>query len=126
MIRSVVSSMLSDSDIRERLGPIDDPSLDPQGPSQRRRPAVSIAALVVLLLLLWGGGVALLWHLERISPRVPDPSSGHVYRFTDTRHTVYFTQKEQYAAWGAIGVPIVATLAAAFLWFWRATADRPG
>ncbi len=113
--------MLSDSDIRERLGPLTDPSPTPDQ-TPRRRGGGRIAALAILAVLLWGGGIALLLHLERISPRVPEPASGHVHRFSDTRHTVYFSQKEQYAARAAIGVPLVATLAVAFLWFWRKTA----
>lgn len=113
--------MLSDSDIRERLGPIDDPALDPQHPPRSSKPA-GLAGFVILVILLWGGGIALLWHLERISPHMPDPPSGHVYRMTDTRHVVYLTARQHYLAWAAIGVPIIATLGTAFLWFWRKTA----
>ena len=80
-------------------------------------------SLVILVLLLWGAGVAVILHLERISPRVYEPASGHVFRFTDTRHTVYLTENEQYVAWGALGVPAVVTLAVALFGFRR---KRPG
>jgi protein-S-isoprenylcysteine O-methyltransferase Ste14 len=117
MIKGVVLSMLSDSDIRERLGPLTDPTPRPDqtpGPSAGR-----IAALVVLVILLWGAGVAVIVHLERTSPRVPEPASGHVYRFSDTRHTVYLTAREHYVAWGAIGVPILSTVGVALFGFRR-------
>ena len=110
--------MLSDSDIRERLGPITDPGRTPDQ-TPRRPSAGRIAALVVLVILLWGAGAAVIRHLERISPRVYEPASGHVYRFTDTRHTVYLTEKERYVAWGAIGVPIISTIAVALFGFRR-------
>jgi hypothetical protein len=113
--------MMSDSDIRERLGPLTEPSPSPDQ-SPGRRAGGHIAAVAILLLLLWGGGIAVIAHLERISPRVAEPASGHVYRFSDSRHTVYFSQNEQYAAWAGIGIPLVATLGAAFMWFWRKTA----
>ncbi len=113
--------MLSDSEIRERLGPLTEPSPSPDQ-SPRRRAGGKIAAVAILVLLLWGGGIALIAHLERISPRIPEPASGHIYRFSDTRHTVYFSQMAQYAAWAGIGLPLVTTLGIAFLWFWRKTA----
>ncbi len=110
--------MLSDSDIRERLGPLTDPSPNPdQNP--RRVSAGRIVSLVVLVVVLWGAGVATIRHLERISPRAYEPASGHVFRFTDTRHTVYLTENEQYVAWGALGVPGVVTLAVALFGFRR-------
>jgi hypothetical protein len=109
--------MLSDSDIRERLGPIGDPSPTPD--PTLRPSAGRIAALVVLVVVLWGAGVAVILHLERISPRVPEPAWGHVYRFTDTRHTVYLTAGERDVAWGAMGVPVVGTLAVALFGFRR-------
>lgn len=118
MIRNVVLSMLSDSDIRERLGPITDPGRAPDQ-TPRRASAGRIAALVVLVILLWGVGAAVILHLERVSPRVAEPASGHVFRFTDTRHTVYLTENEQYVAWGALGVPGVVTLAVALFGFRR-------
>jgi len=101
--------MLSDSDIRERLGPLTDPT---QNPDQKpRKPASGrVAALVILALVLWGAGIAVIVHLERISPRVAEPASGHVYRFTDMRHTRYLTEGGSYLAWGAVGVPIVGTI----------------
>ena len=102
--------MLSDSDIRERLGPITDPSHTPDQKPKRPAPR-RIATMVVLALLLWGAGIAVIVHLERISPRVAEPASGHVYRFTDTRHTLYLTGEGRYVAWGALAVPIVGTLA---------------
>lgn len=103
--------MLSDSDIRERLGPITDPSQDPaQKPN--RPPPGRIAARVILALLLWGAGIAVIVHLVRISPRSPEPASGHVYRISDTRHAVYVTSKGRDLAWGAAGVPVVGTILA--------------
>jgi hypothetical protein len=118
MIRNVVLRMLSDSDIRERLGPLTDPTNTPDQ-IPRRPPAGLIATLAILVVLLWGAGAAAIVHLERISPRVPEPASGHVYRFSDTRHTVYLTATEQYVAWGAIGVPILSTLVVTVFGFWR-------
>ncbi|HVT99988.1 MAG TPA: hypothetical protein VHE33_20990 [Acidobacteriaceae bacterium] len=110
--------MLSDSEIRERLGPLNDPApnpdKNPRGPSAAR-----IVALVVLVLVLWGAGVAVILHLERISPALYDARSGHVYRLSDTRHVAYLTQNQSYVAWGAIGVPAVVTLVVAFLGFRR-------
>ncbi len=118
MIRIVDLSMLSDSDIRERLGPITDPGRTPDQ-TPRRPSAGRIVALVVLVILLWGAGAAVILHLERVSPRVAEPASGHVYRFSDTRHTVYLTENERYAAWGAIGVPIIGTVGVALFGFRR-------
>lgn len=106
--------MLSDSDIRESLGPLNDPASNPD-PTPRRPAAGLVAALVVLVLLLWGGGAVILWHFARVSPRLPDPRSGHVFRLTDTRHTVYVTEQQRDLAWAAIGVPLVATIGLAFL-----------
>jgi len=113
MIRSVVFPMLSDSDIRERLGPLSDPDSNPD-PTPHRPSAGRIAALAILVLLLWGSGIALIWHLARVSPHAPDSPSGHVFRLTDTRHTVYLTEKQWGMTWGAIGVPFVATIGVAF------------
>jgi hypothetical protein len=112
--------MLSNSEIRQRLGPIVDPTPSPE-PQSHRPSAGTIAALVLLVLLLWGGGVVLLLHLERISPTAPDPATGHVYRFTDTRHVVYFNEKERYAEYAAIGVPLLGTIGVA----WLALRRRP-
>jgi hypothetical protein len=109
--------MLSDSEIRERLGPLNpppNPDENPRGPS-----AGKIVALVVLVLVLWGAGVAVILHLERISPAVYDARSGRVYRLSDTRHVVYLTQNESYVAWGAVGVPAVVTLVVALFGFRR-------
>jgi len=101
--------MLSDSDIRERLGPLEPPSTP--DPTPRSRSASLIAFLAVLVVLLWGAGIGLVVHLERISPHVYDSRSGHIYRFTDTLHTVYLTPKERYIAWSAVGLPLLGTLA---------------
>jgi hypothetical protein len=60
--------------------------------------------------LLWAGGAALLFHFNKTRPHVPDPASGRIYRVTDTRHTLYLNAKERDAAWGAAGVPLLATL----------------
>jgi hypothetical protein len=110
--------MLSDSDIRERLGPLTDPSSTPdQDP--RRKGIGLVAAVVVFVVALWVGGIALIGHLEGISPKVAEPSSGHVYAFSDTRHKVYLTQNEEHMAWAALGVPLVATLGAVFMVLWR-------
>jgi hypothetical protein len=114
MIKGVVLSMLSDSDIRERLGPLTDPT-----PRPDQTPGPSAGRIAALVILLWGAGVATIVHLERISPRVPEPAYGHIYRFTDTRHTVYLTAKERYVAWGAVGVPILSTVAVALFGFRR-------
>ncbi len=102
--------MLSDSEIREQLGPFAGP---PPEPEPIRRPAGLIAVLVVLVLCLFGGSIALLVHYVRVSPRIPDPRSGHVYRFTDTRHTVYLTRKQHYTAYAALGVPLLGVVAIA-------------
>jgi protein-S-isoprenylcysteine O-methyltransferase Ste14 len=118
MIRNVVPGMLSDSDIRERLGPLTEPELTPDQLS-RRPSGGRIAALVILVVLLWGAGVATILHLERISPRVPEPVSGHVYRFTDMRHSFYLTARARYVAWGALGVPAAGTLLVALFGFRR-------
>jgi hypothetical protein len=108
--------MLSDSNIRERLGPIADPAQDPNQ-SPRTRPAGLIAGLVVLVVVLWVAGVAFLFHLEKISPAVYDARTGHIYRFSDKLHTVYFTPNERYAAWSALAIPALSTIAVAFFAF---------
>jgi hypothetical protein len=104
--------MMSDSDIRERLGPLVDPTLDPDQ-IPRRTPHGLIAALVVLVLCLFGGSIALLLHYQRTAPHQPDPPSGHVYRITDTRHTIFLTKKQHYIAYAALATPILATIAVA-------------
>jgi hypothetical protein len=104
--------MLSDSDIRERLGPLTDPTPNP-GETPRRSPFGLIATMAVLTILLWAAGLTVIVHLERISPHIAQPISGHVYRFTDTLHSVYLTWKERNLAWVAIGVPVLSTLALA-------------
>lgn len=104
--------MLSDSEIRERLGPLTDP--EPPPSDTQPSPMGRVAALLVLVLLLWGGGIALILHLEKISPRVPEPISGHTWRFSDHRRVVYLTSDEHWTADAAIAVPLLSTLAAAF------------
>ena len=105
--------MLSDSNIREQLGSLLDPSPDP-AQKPRSRPATVIATLVVLALCLWGGSIALLLHFEKVAPPVPDPRSGHVYRFNDQHRVVYLTAKQNYSAYTALAIPILATLAVGF------------
>jgi hypothetical protein len=112
--------MLSDSNIREELGRLVEPPPDP-GPPPRSRAAILMVALVVLAVILWGGSIALLFHFERISPRVPDPRSGHVYRFNDQHRIFYLTAKQNYCAYSALAVSILASLAAAF----HATRKKP-
>jgi hypothetical protein len=109
--------MVSDSEFRERLGPLGDSPQDPNaGP--RYQPAGLIAALVVLVLLLWGSGIALILHFERICPPVYDQPSGHLYYFSDHRpgnpHIVYHTAKEHYTAYAALSVSLLSTKAVAF------------
>ena len=101
--------MLSDSDIRDRLGPILDPAPD-QDPSTSKRPRALLAALVVVVVLLWAAGAALLFHFNKTRPHAPDRASGRIYRVSDTRHTLYLTAKERDAAWAAVAVPLLATL----------------
>jgi hypothetical protein len=103
--------MLSDSNIREELGPIGD---RPPDPAQKPRslPVTMIATLVVLTLCLWGGSIALLLHFEKVAPALPDPRTGHVYRFNDQHRVVYLTAKQNYSAYSALAVSVLATLAA--------------
>jgi hypothetical protein len=101
--------MLSDSNIRETLGPLERPS-DPNQPPPPAPRTGLLAGLVVLLVLLWGGGVALILHFERIAPVVPDPATNHVYRFSDTRHAVYLTAGQHYTAYTALVVPLLSTI----------------
>jgi hypothetical protein len=105
--------MLSDSDIRERLGPLSDPaSSSPESrPPSRRR----IARLAAFAVLLWIAGLALLVHFERTRPRVPDPSSRRVYRVPGYPSSVYLTVKERYAAGAALAVPVLTTVMVALL-----------
>jgi hypothetical protein len=112
--------MLSDSNIREHLGPLVDPPPDP-AQKPRSRPATLIATLVVLALCLWGGAAGLLLHFEKVAPAVPDPRSGHVYRFNDQHRVVYLTAKQNYSAYSALAIPILATLAVGFF----ATRKKP-
>ena len=102
--------MLSDSELRERLGPLGPPQ-DPDPPS---RPVALFSSLVVLVLLLWGGSVALILHLDRICPPVYEAASGHIYYFCDHRpgnpHIVYHTTDEHYTVYGALAVSILTTL----------------
>ena len=69
--------------------------------------------LVIFVVILWGVGIGAIVHLERTSPQVPDPASGHIRWFSDSLHTRYLTQKGNYLAWGAVVVPALATLALA-------------
>jgi hypothetical protein len=101
--------MLSDSDIREHLGPIPDPNPGPN-PNRRRSSGNRIATLVGLVIVLWIAGIALILHLESISPTAADPASGHVYWFSDSIHTVYLTAQERNTAWGAVAVPAGVTI----------------
>jgi hypothetical protein len=105
--------MLSDSDIRDRLGPIHDPLQDPHRTPPSKR-SVGLIAAVVIVVLLWGGAASLILHLEKISPAKYEPQTGHIYRFTDTRHIVYLTTKERYAAYTALAIPALVTLAVIF------------
>jgi len=105
--------MLSDSNIREQLGSLLDPTPDP-AQKPRSRPATMIAALVILALCLWGASLALLLHFDRTAPRVPDPPTGKVYRFNDQHRVVYLTAKQNSSAYAALAIPILATLAVGF------------
>jgi hypothetical protein len=116
--------MLSDSDIRERLGPFNDSAPDPNQSPGFKHTAGQIAALAILVVLLWVGGIALLVHLEKICPHLPDPRSGHIYRVTDTRRVFYLTVDERYTAIGALGAPLLGTLA--FVIFAFSRKPRPG
>ena len=102
--------MLSDSELRERLGPLG-PLQDPDPPP---RPVALFAALIVLLLLFWGGSIALILHLDGICPPVYDAPSGHIYYFCDHRpgnpHIVYHTANEHYTVYGALAASILTTL----------------
>lgn len=102
--------MLSDSDIRERLGPLSDPAANPEPPPRRSSGAGRVIAAVFLAGLLWAGGLALIRHLERIAPRAPDSASGQINRFSDPHNTVYFTDNQLAIAYAAIGVPLIGTL----------------
>jgi hypothetical protein len=108
--------MLSDSEIRQRLVP----TIDPEPDQIPRRPATGlIAVLVVLVLCVFGGSVTLFMHYYRAAPHQPDPPSGHVYRFTDTRHTVYLTKHQRTLAWGAIAVPVASAISVAAFSLYR-------
>ena len=103
--------MLSDSDIRERLGPLADPASDPsqpQPPSRRR--AIAVPAL--LAVLLWIGGVAILLHFEKTAPHKPNPATDHVARIPG-RPSVYVTPDQRYAAGAALAIPLLSTLGVA-------------
>lgn len=103
--------MLSDADIREQLGPIGEPPPpDPSLRSAKPRWILVLAALVVL----WAGCLALILHLEKISPPIPDPPTSHTWRFNDHRRVVYLTPKEHWTVEAAIAIPVIATLAAVF------------
>ncbi|MGC2297553.1 MAG: hypothetical protein WA476_02045 [Acidobacteriaceae bacterium] len=102
--------MLSDADIREQLGPIGDPP--PPDPTLHSKPRW-IPWLAVLL-ILWAGGIALILHLVKISPPIPDPPTNHTWRFNDSRRVVYLTPKEHWTVEAAIAIPVIATLALVF------------
>jgi hypothetical protein len=104
-------SMLSDADIREQLGPIGDPPPpDPSFRSSKPKWIPVLAAVVVL----WAGCFALILHLVKISPPIPDPPTNHTWRFNDSRRVVYLTPKEHWTVEAAIAIPVIATLALVF------------
>jgi hypothetical protein len=117
--------MLSDANIREDLGPIADPAQDPNRKPPSKRNAGLIAALVVVV-LLWAAAAALIHHLEKISPAVYEPQTGHIYRFSDMLHTVYLTPNEQRVAYTALAIPALATLAVIFYVLLRKPAPELG
>ncbi|MFP5228844.1 MAG: hypothetical protein ACLGXA_14590 [Acidobacteriota bacterium] len=101
--------MLSDSDIRERLGPLTEPEPSPdQNP--RHRAGNLAVRLAILAAVLWGLGIAVLALVERRAPRVPQPATGHVYWFSDSLHTMYLTALQRDLAWAAIAIPALVTL----------------
>lgn len=102
--------MLSDSDIRERLGPIVEPAPDPNQSPGFKHTAGQIAGLALLGVLLWAGGIALLVRLEKICPHIPDARTGHIYRVTDTRRVFYLTADQRTIAGAALGTPVFYTL----------------
>jgi len=104
--------MLSDSDIRERLGPIADPAFDPI--RHQPRPRRALVLLAILTVLFWIGGLALLVHFERSSPRVANPATGQVARIPG-RPAVYLTAKQRYAVGAALVIPLLSTLGVALL-----------
>ncbi|HEX4309848.1 MAG TPA: hypothetical protein VHZ25_07455 [Acidobacteriaceae bacterium] len=108
--------MLSDSNIRESLGPLDRPP-DPNQPPPSPPRTGLLVSLVVLLVLVWGGSVALLFHFERTSPSAPDAATHHVARFSDFHRIMYLTPGEQSVAWGALIVPLLGTIAVAIAGF---------
>jgi hypothetical protein len=108
--------MLSDSNIRESLGPLDRPPDPNQPPPSPRRTGLFVS-LVVLLLVVWGGSVALLLHFERIAPPVADAATNHVARFSDFHRIMYLTPSEHSTAWAALIVPLLSTIAVAIIGF---------
>jgi hypothetical protein len=101
--------MLSDANIREQLGSLLDPGPDPTPKPRSRVPLIAI----LVVLCLWGASLALLIHFDRTAPRIPDPPTGHVYRFNDQHRVVYLTAKQNYSAYTALAIPILATIAVA-------------
>lgn len=96
--------MLSDRDIREVL--LEDPAgtiaEKPEESPPRKRSPRMIGVLVVLVVALWGGGIAVVLHLEKTSPHLPDPQNGHIYRFSDHRNVVYLTATQHWLANGSL------------------------
>jgi hypothetical protein len=104
--------MLSDSDIRERIGPVDSAQDPKQRPRIKRRVG-SVVPLFVLCVLLWVGGGAFFFHLARTCPHTRQPAAGRIYRMSTGGQTWYLTAQERDRAVGCAVLPFLGTLALA-------------
>lgn len=91
---SVVPWMLSDREIRERLGPL--PGTSAQSAGKESAPPINrawwlLGVSAAAVVGLWCAGAALVFRLGRTAPHRPDPRSGEIYRFSDLRNVLYLT-----------------------------------
>lgn len=89
--------MLSDRDIRERLGPLPETGAEPK--SQNAAVNRSLRQWIVGVLgsmgvALWGGGIALILHFESSAPHQPNLQTGQIHRFNDPFSVIYLTARQ--------------------------------
>jgi hypothetical protein len=124
--------MLSDREIREMLGPLEETGAEPESKNAapRKNPWQLILGMVAVVgLALWGTGIALILHFEKTSPNEPNTRTGQIYRFNDPFSVVYLTARQHVLVDAALIVlPLVTILivVAAILTFGRMSAAEEG
>jgi len=104
--------MLSDRDIRERLGPLASggAEAEPEPPPKRHAGRWTLSLLAAAALVLWSAGIALILHFERTAPHQPDARTSQIYRFNDPFSIVYLSAQQHALVDGALIVLPVVTI----------------